>query len=353
MDPPHTPPMPDHLPGHEILTKHKEAIRQLYKFAKIGLQQLEGYYDLTHTTIRKILQYDMPERVRLTRTSRPRESLNTQEVQDIIEYISTDHSTRILDYSQLKHELNLSCSPRTISRRLKEAGYYSCICCQKPYLSKVQANARWMWGITYMFWGIWEWSQILWSDEVTFLIGGKKCKQRCIRNKKERCHPDCIQFQMHRGHTTPVHFFGTIGYGYKSQLVHIYGSGKTGAFTQKDYLAQVLKPYIQGFLVAFGAILGAGKTPQFMEDGNSAHGHKSTYNICARWRASMGIALFPHPAISPDMNPIEKCWRWIKQALYRRNRQPTNEAEMVAAVVEEWDKILQKWINDLIKKQEY
>jgi hypothetical protein len=38
-----------------------------------------------------------------------------------------------------------------------------------------------------------------------------------------------------------------------------------------DYLAQVLKPYIQGFLAAFGAVLEAGKTPQFMEDGNSAY----------------------------------------------------------------------------------
>jgi hypothetical protein len=89
--------MPDHIPGYEIRTKHKEAIRQLYKFAKIGLQQLEGYYNLTHTTIRKILEYDMPERARPTRTSRPRESLNVQEVKDIIEYISTNYSTRVLN----------------------------------------------------------------------------------------------------------------------------------------------------------------------------------------------------------------------------------------------------------------
>jgi hypothetical protein len=30
----HTPPMPEHFPGEEIRTKHKEAIRQLYKQAK-------------------------------------------------------------------------------------------------------------------------------------------------------------------------------------------------------------------------------------------------------------------------------------------------------------------------------
>jgi len=83
---------------------------------------------------------------------------------------------------------------------------------------------------------------------------------------------------MHRGHTTPVHFFGAIRYGYKSQLVSIHGSGMNGAFTQKDYLAQVLEPYILSFLEAFGVVC---RTPQFMEDGNSAHGHKSTWNLCA------------------------------------------------------------------------
>ena len=89
----------------------------------------------------------------------------------------------------------------------------------------------------------------------------------------------------------------------------------------------------------------------FMEDGNSAHGHKSTRNCCARFRTEHGIVLMPHPSTSPDMNPIEKCWRRIKQALHRRRRQPTTEAEMEAMVLEEWDRIPQKWINELILKQ--
>ena len=97
MSPLFTPPMLARKPGKEIRTKHKEAIRQLYKFAKIGLQLIEGYYDLGDSTVKKILSYDILERVRLTRTSRPRESLNTQEVQDVITYVSTNHTTRKLN----------------------------------------------------------------------------------------------------------------------------------------------------------------------------------------------------------------------------------------------------------------
>ena len=87
---------------------------------------------------------------------------------------------------------------------------------------------------------------------------------------------------MHQGHTTPVHAFGAIGYSYKSQLIFIKGTGKNGAFTQENYLAQVLKPAIEGILAAFGAVTATlGLEAQFMEDGNPVHGHKSTTNPCA------------------------------------------------------------------------
>ena len=52
------------------------------------------------------------------------------------------------------------------------------------------------------------------------------------------------------------------------------------------------------------------------------------------------------------MNPIEKCWRRIKQALHRRRHQPTIAAEMEIMVLEEWDRIPQDWINELVLKQE-
>jgi transposase len=279
--------------------------------------------------------------------------LNEQEVRDIIEYISDSHEHWVLNYQQLHDELKLKCSPKTLERRLKEVGYFRCTACQKPFLTQEQARARWIWGLAHMFWWL-EWRRILWLDEVTFLIGGRKCKEKVTRKKGERFHPDCIQFQMHRGHTTPVHAFGAIRYGYKSQLLFITGTGKNGAFTQKNYLEQVLEKALVGILGAFGQItLPKGLQPQFMEDGNSAHGHKSINNVCAIWRRNHGITLFPHPSTSPDMNPIEKCWRRIKQALHRRNRQPTNEAEMQAAVTELWEEIPQEWINGLIDKQDY
>jgi len=153
----------------------------------------------------------------------------------------------------------------------------------------------------------------------------------------------CIQHQFHRGHTTAVSAWGAIGYGYKSPLIFVHGSGKSHALTQVDYLSQVLEPYIRPILEAFALITHElGVDPLFMEDGNPAHGHKSHTNCCQRFRTKYGIILMPHPGSSPDMNPIEKCWRRIKQAIHRRVHQPTTVAEMEAAVMEEWAAIPQE-----------
>ncbi len=59
--PPTTPPLEfNHPPGQEIETKHKEAIRQLYGFAKVPVEVLMMQYGLVRSTIEKLLRYDAP-----------------------------------------------------------------------------------------------------------------------------------------------------------------------------------------------------------------------------------------------------------------------------------------------------
>jgi hypothetical protein len=60
--PPTTPPLVfDHLPGQEIPTKHKEAIRQLYGFEKVSIEALMDQHKLGKSTIIRILEYNAPE----------------------------------------------------------------------------------------------------------------------------------------------------------------------------------------------------------------------------------------------------------------------------------------------------
>jgi len=169
--PPATPPLEfDHEPGQEIPTKHKETIRQFYSFAKIPIESLMTQYKLGKSIITKILIYNTPECSRITRTGRPF-FLTDIQVDQIIEYAAKYWEHRILDYSLLHTELKLKCSIETLEKKLKQKDYFRYIAYQKPYLIIVQVLVRFLWAIAYIFWII-EWLKVLWSDEVTFQIGG-------------------------------------------------------------------------------------------------------------------------------------------------------------------------------------
>jgi transposase len=95
--PPGTPPLQfNHQPGQQIPTKDKEAIRQLYGFAKIPIEGLMAQYKLGRSTITKILEYKAPECSRNSRTGRP-SLLTDKQVDEIIEYAAEFWEHRVLD----------------------------------------------------------------------------------------------------------------------------------------------------------------------------------------------------------------------------------------------------------------
>ena len=147
-------------------------------------------YKLCESTIRKILRYPNPERHRSGRTG-PAYLLSNAKVDEIILYCAESWEHRILQWPKLREELELKCSVTTLERRLHQRGYYRCVACQKPYLTLAQVTARFIWGIAHIFWTI-EWLKILWSDEVTFLVGSKSAKEKVTRNKRERYCENCI-----------------------------------------------------------------------------------------------------------------------------------------------------------------
>ncbi len=116
---PTTPPLHfDHEKGFEIPTKNKEAIRELHGFGKVPVAALQIRYRLGESTIRRILNYDVPERARPSRTGRP-QVLTDRRVDEIIEYYAESWEHRILKYSVLIKELKLPCTPEHLQVWLK------------------------------------------------------------------------------------------------------------------------------------------------------------------------------------------------------------------------------------------
>jgi hypothetical protein len=107
--PPTSPPLDvDHKPGYKIPAKHKEAICQLYGFAKMPIKALMLRYRLERTTIVKILEYKKQEHARRKRGSAT--ILSDSKVNEIIEYLSASWDIQVLDWVHLRDELNLPCT---------------------------------------------------------------------------------------------------------------------------------------------------------------------------------------------------------------------------------------------------
>ena len=95
----------------------------MHGFGGMTTEELMARYKLTKSTIYHVLDYDRPERARPIRTGRPQILTNTR-VDEVIEYLSDTWENRCLDWTHLRDELKLPCTPEHLARRLKQRGYF-------------------------------------------------------------------------------------------------------------------------------------------------------------------------------------------------------------------------------------
>jgi transposase len=83
----------------------------------------------------------------------------------------------------------------------------------------------------------------------------------------------------------------------------------------------------------------------FQQDNDPKH----TSRISRQWFESHGIAVLDWPSQSPDLNPIENLWRYLKQKLAAYETEPTSIHELWECVEAEWEKIPRQLCTDLIE----
>ncbi|GFV32975.1 transposable element Tcb1 transposase [Trichonephila clavipes] len=66
---------------------------------------------------------------------------------------------------------------------------------------------------------------------------------------------------------------------------------------------------------------------------------------------SEGIQRLVWPALSPDLNPIEKVWDALGRQVAGRNYPPTNKKTLIRALTEEWDKLPQQVLDNVVQKE--
>jgi len=78
-----------------------------------------------------------------------------------------------------------------------------------------------------------------------------------------------------------------------------------------------------------------------VEDGAPTHFKGKSSEL----RALVDIPNITHPAASPDLNPIEMAWAYVKYHLNKQRPRPTSLDELWTHIEQIWNSIPQETIN--------
>ena len=84
-----------------------------------------------------------------------------------------------------------------------------------------------------------------------------------------------------------------------------------------------------------------------MQDGAGGHSARATIaELNAR-----GIFPVMHPSLSPDLNPIETVWNWMKDYIQKEYRSEIHRSypRLKAAVIEAWNSITDEQVIELVR----
>jgi len=180
-------------------------------------------------------------------------------------------------------------------------------------------RARLAWAEEHKNWTWEDWKWVFWTDE-TWVNPGRHKKVKVTRRIGEVLHPDYLEPKIRK----------KIGWMFWGGISGAWGKGPSlfwekdwGTITAESYSRHIV-PIAAQYTSRWGLI--------FMQDNASGHVAKATLAEMERW----GLRPIFWPANSPDLNPIETLWGWIKDYIqekypevhrsYPRLRDAVNEA---------------------------
>lgn len=88
----------------------------------------------------------------------------------------------------------------------------------------------------------------------------------------------------------------------------------------------------------------------FQHDNDPKHTAKKNkaYLENKKTEGKIKFDVLPWPSNSPDLNPIEHVWNWLKDALRDRRDRPSNLDQLFDFVQEEWRGIPRDYLKNLV-----
>lgn len=263
-------------------------------------------------------------------------------------------STRVANALNLAYPQSKRVSPRTVRRRVREAGFRFRSRRAIPYITAMQAQKRLKFCLAHRDT---DWKRIAMSDSKIFQLHSPTGRQ-WQRAGESNGEPT-------PKHSDKVHVYGAVTYKGKSNLVFVTGTtGKRSKYinpkTNQLHTGVQAREYqdvVKDDLVPSLKCLYHG-TPyahnwRFQQDGAPAHTAKGSKRLVNQ--LAPGGLLENWPPNSPDLNWIENVWAWMEGEL--RKRPVCRDVEHLKEVLLDiWDAVpdsmLQNCVNSMRHRME-
>ena len=129
--------------------------------------------------------------------------------------------------------------------------------------------------------------------------------------------------------------WGMVSLNCKSDMVTVNGNLNARRYRDEN-LAEQVEPHFDDHALA--------DRPIFMHDGATPH----TARISMAFLCQSAMEVLPWPSLSPDLNPIEHVWDYIRRHLNEMDPHVQSWDELREAIHEVWRHMPQQYVRRLI-----